>query len=691
MTQIAAGSTGNRTYYAKWTAGAYTITYVLDGGTNAAENPTNYTIEDSITLADPTKEGYSFNGWYSDAGFTTKVTEIAKGSTGDITLYAKFTVNTYTVTWIIDGVSSEENYNYGETPVHADPAKEADEQYLYTFIGWEPAVAEVTGDATYTAKFSTAPRTYGEPAWAWTGDGEGGYIAKATFTTNDGGKEFSKVVDAVVTSATTPATCEEAGKTVYTATAVFEGKSYTDVKEETIQATGHKWGEPAWNWSDDFGTATATFICGNDTTHTRTVEANVTTQVTPATAGEPGKTVYTATVVLDGETYTNTMEETLPILNTTYTLTYDANGGDGAPEAQTETNNTLSAVFEVSSAKPTRSNCTFKGWARTADATEPMTETTVTLTYPETSAVLYAVWEEITPRFRTQSLVLSGQIGLNFYLELPDLEGVDYSKSYVEFTVGGKGGFTARDGFDPECKNPTGKYYGFTCYVNSIQMAETITATFHYGDGKTISKEYSIERYILAVDKNQASFDSDTIALTHAIADYGYYSQQYLSKLRGWVIGTDYAEMKTHYTDGYNYDAVKSAVDGYKTVRTYGSSKVTNAPVNLFLDSTTTIDIKLAVSEGSLTAQTTFNGKTYSAELQDDGRYLVRVTGISAHQLGSTIKVTGNAGGSFTVTTSVMAYVRSVLNSSSFDAEAKDDMCSLYAYYAAVMQYRTSH
>jgi len=81
----------NVTLYAKWTPTDYTITYNLDGGTNDSNNPVKYTIEsDTITLANPTKTGYKFFGWYGESTFSTQVTTIAKGSTSDKTLYAKW-------------------------------------------------------------------------------------------------------------------------------------------------------------------------------------------------------------------------------------------------------------------------------------------------------------------------------------------------------------------------------------------------------------------------------------------------------------------------------------------------------------------------------------------------------------------------------------------------------------------------
>jgi len=89
------------TLYAYWTAIIYSITYHLDDGING-NNPTAYTVEaDTLTLDNPTKEGYAFNGWYDNQEYLgNPVTEIESGSTGDIDLYAKWSINQYSVTYI---------------------------------------------------------------------------------------------------------------------------------------------------------------------------------------------------------------------------------------------------------------------------------------------------------------------------------------------------------------------------------------------------------------------------------------------------------------------------------------------------------------------------------------------------------------------------------------------------------------
>ncbi len=68
----------------------YTITYVLDGGVQNENNLTVYNKETgTITFADPTKEGFVFDGWYIDN--EQKVTFIDSSKAEDITLYARWT------------------------------------------------------------------------------------------------------------------------------------------------------------------------------------------------------------------------------------------------------------------------------------------------------------------------------------------------------------------------------------------------------------------------------------------------------------------------------------------------------------------------------------------------------------------------------------------------------------------------
>ena len=158
---------------------------------------------------------------------------------------------------------------------------------------------------TKTEEVAALGHNYGEPTWNWSKGDDGSYTAIATFTC-DRCKDVQKVVATVGDPVETKATCEADGKTVYTATAAFNGKDYTNTKEKPIKAIGHKYGDPTWKWADDNKTATATFTCENDKSHVKTEEAKISEKSEDATCTKAGKVTYTATVKLNGETYTDT-------------------------------------------------------------------------------------------------------------------------------------------------------------------------------------------------------------------------------------------------------------------------------------------------------------------------------------------------------------------------------------------------
>ena len=161
---IEQGSTGDRSYTAIWTINVYTISYDLAGGSVVTPNPTSYTIESSdITLANPTRTGYTFAGWTgTDLDSATLSVTIEHGSTGDRSYTATWTINVYTISYdLADGsVATPNPTSY--TVESADITLTNPTRDGYTFAGWtgtdlDAATLSVTiehgstGNRSYTA------------------------------------------------------------------------------------------------------------------------------------------------------------------------------------------------------------------------------------------------------------------------------------------------------------------------------------------------------------------------------------------------------------------------------------------------------------------------------------------------------------------------------------------------------------
>lgn len=139
------------TLYAQWKPVIYTITYDLNKGKVKTANPSTYTIESAtITLNNPTRKGYTFKGWYTSEEWKTKVTQIVKGSTGNLKLYARWTANKYTIKYYCNkgtGKMSSTSATYGK---NVALRSNAFKRKGYVFKGWNTK-ADGSGK-TYTNK-----------------------------------------------------------------------------------------------------------------------------------------------------------------------------------------------------------------------------------------------------------------------------------------------------------------------------------------------------------------------------------------------------------------------------------------------------------------------------------------------------------------------------------------------------------
>ncbi|MBR5434794.1 MAG: hypothetical protein IK117_10215, partial [Bacteroidales bacterium] len=257
---------------------------------NAEFEEQNYSDTKEVTLP-AIGHDYALNEWqWADDKESAKVKFVCENNAEHVELIdAVVTTDTILATCTADGkiiytANAEfEEQNYSDTKEVTLPA-----------IGHDYALSE----------------------WQWAEDKES---AKVKFVCEND-ENHVELIDAVVTTDTTFATCTAEGKIVYTASAEFEEQNYSDTKEVTLPAIGHNYALNEWQWAEDKESAKVKFVCENDENHVELIDSVVTTDTTLATCTADGKIIYTANAEFEEQNYSDTKEVTLPAIGHDYVL-----------------------------------------------------------------------------------------------------------------------------------------------------------------------------------------------------------------------------------------------------------------------------------------------------------------------------------------------------------------------------------
>ena len=134
----------------------YTVTLKFEDGTVYE----TMIVEEgaSVTLENPTKDGYTFKGWYNGE----LLVDGTNGFNEDTTLIGKFNINSYTYKFIVDGVVVKE-----ETAVYnsliefpENPVKESTQEISYSFKEWDNEVTVLLKDEVFNAVFESSTNKY---------------------------------------------------------------------------------------------------------------------------------------------------------------------------------------------------------------------------------------------------------------------------------------------------------------------------------------------------------------------------------------------------------------------------------------------------------------------------------------------------------------------------------------------------
>ena len=110
------------------------------------------------------------------------------------------------------------------------------------------------------------------------------------------------------TSVVTAPTCTEQGYTTYTCTSCGETS-----KGDYVDAKGHSYAT-TWSWSDDYSTASLKMVCKNclNAVAVKGEDVTIKVETTQPQKGVDGKTVYTASAVVEGKTFSDAKTVVIP-------------------------------------------------------------------------------------------------------------------------------------------------------------------------------------------------------------------------------------------------------------------------------------------------------------------------------------------------------------------------------------------
>lgn len=366
-------SNSNITLYAIWNRNKYTVSYNANGGSGAPANQTKlYGLNLTLSSTVPTRSGYTFKGWGTSSTSTTASYQPGGTYTSNSarTLYAIWESNaptTYTVSYNANGGSgapSSQTKTHGVTLTLSStkPTRSG-----YTFLGWSTSSSATSASYSAGGSYTTNASCTMYAVWSCS--------HSSTYRNYVTGCDWELICNncgAVTSTGTTHGPYSYSDWVYYSTSqhrrtkdcdygdySTYEYGSHSKTTEyERYSSTQHKYYSYCSTCASMIGTAS--------------YEAH---DFTSTTSG--GKTVS----VCNDCGYT---KETVQ----TYTVSYNANGGSGAPASQTKT---YGVTLTLSSVVPTRTGYEFKGWGTSSASTSP--SYLAGASYSNNASItLYAIW-----------------------------------------------------------------------------------------------------------------------------------------------------------------------------------------------------------------------------------------------------------------------------------------------------------
>lgn len=366
-------SNSSITLYAIWNRNKYTVSFNANGGSGAPASQTKlYGLDMTLSSTVPTRSGYTFKGWGTSSTSTTASYQPGGTYTSNSarTLYAIWESNaptTYTVSYNANGgsgapASQTKTHGVTLTLSSTKPTRSG-----YTFLGWSTSSSATSASYSAGGSYSTNASCTMYAVWSCS---------------------HSSTSQHYVTGCDWERTCNNCG--VVTATGTTHGPySYSDwVYYSTSQHRRTK--------SCDYGDY-STYEYGSHSKTTEYEQYSSTQHKYYSYCSTCASMIGSASYEAHDFTSTTSGGKTVSVCNDcgytkesvqTYTVSYNANGGSGAPSSQTKTHG---VTLTLSSVAPTRTGYTFMGWGTTSSSTSASYSAGGSYTN-NASITLYAIW-----------------------------------------------------------------------------------------------------------------------------------------------------------------------------------------------------------------------------------------------------------------------------------------------------------
>ena len=457
--------TSTTTLYAKWTPKSYTVNFNANGGTASVASKTVTYDATYGELPAPTRTGYSFNGWFTAESGGLKVTDSSKVAiAAEHTLYAQWTVNTYTITLNRQSGSGGDSFAtaaYGA----AMPVIEVPTRTGYTFGGYYTN-ADGGGTQYYKASGTSArkwDKTVATTLYAkWTANSYA-----VTFNANGGTTPTSsKTVTYDAVYGTLPAPTRTGYSFGGWFTSASGGSKVTESATVSITAAQTLYA----HWTANSYTVTFNANGGTTPTSSKTVtyDAVYGALPTPTRAGYSFGGWFTAasggSKVTESDTASITAAQTLFAhwSANNYTITFNANGGTTPTSSKTVTYDATYGALPT----PTREGYSFGGWFTAASGGSKVTASSnVSITVAQT---LYAHWTG-----KAYEILFDNDFSWNAYIKTASYSATKgtLTKNWVTLTTGADEAYSSTsrgtgDGY--YCIAVGETEYIFTCSIDKL-------------------------------------------------------------------------------------------------------------------------------------------------------------------------------------------------------------------------------